>query len=323
MDAYFEFERPISSLEKRISELKEMSLHDKMDFGSEIQALEKKLKNLINEVYSNLTHWQRVQLSRHPSRPYAEDYIMQIFSNFQELHGDRKFQDDPALICGFGEFQGQSVAIIGHQKGRGTKEKMRRNFGMAKPEGYRKAIRIMEMAARFGLPIITLVDTPGAYPGIDAEERGQSEAIADSIMRMFGLAVPVISIVIGEGGSGGALAIAVADRVLMQEFSIYSVISPESCASILWSDSSQAERAAQVLKLSAPEVKALGVVDDIIREPLGGAHRNYQEAARLLANSLQKQLQDLKDLSGDELMEKRRLRFRKIGQDFMIEAPIS
>lgn len=323
MDAYFEFERPITSLEKRISELKEMSLSEKMDFSSEILALEKKLKSLINEVYSNLTHWQRVQLSRHPNRPYAEDYIVQLFSNFQELHGDRKFQDDAALVCGLGEFQGQSVAIIGHQKGRGTKEKMRRNFGMAKPEGYRKAIRVMEMASRFKLPIITLVDTPGAYPGIDAEERGQSEAIADSIMRMFGLSVPVISIVIGEGGSGGALAIAVADRVLMQEFSTYSVISPESCASILWSDSSQAEKAAQVLKLSAPEVKSLGVVDDIIREPLGGAHRNHQEAARLLAQSLEKQLAELKDVPGEELMEKRRERFRAIGQQYMIQAPIS
>jgi acetyl-CoA carboxylase carboxyl transferase subunit alpha len=323
MDAYYEFERPITNLEKKITDLKEMSVQEKMDFSSEINALEKKLEQLIHEVYSNLTPWQRVQLSRHPARPYAEDYINLIFGDFQELHGDRKFRDDPAIIGGLAKFRGQPVLVIGQQKGRGTKEKMRRNFGMAKPEGYRKAIRLMEMAARFSLPIITLVDTPGAYPGIDAEERGQSEAIADSIMRMFGLTVPVVTIVIGEGGSGGALAIAVADRVLMQEFSTYSVISPESCASILWSDSAMCEQAAKVLKLSAPEVKGLGVVDGIVREPQGGAHRSHAEAASLLAEAIAKCLDELMKKPGEELARERVKRFRKMGVDYLISAPIS
>ncbi len=322
MDAYYEFERPITNLEKKISDLKEMSVQEKMDFSTEIGALEKKLEQLIGEVYTNLTPWQRVQLSRHPQRPYTEDYINLIFTDFQELHGDRKFRDDAAIIGGLARFRDQPVLVIGQQKGRGTKEKMKRNFGMVKPEGYRKAIRLMEMAARFSVPIITLVDTPGAYPGIDAEERGQSEAIADSIMRMFNLPVPVVTVVIGEGGSGGALAIAVADKVLMQEFSTYSVISPESCASILWSDSAMCEQAAKVLKLSAPEVKGLGVVDDIVREPQGGAHRNHEEAATLLSNSISKHLELLLPKTGDDLMKERIARFRKMGADYIISAEV-
>ena len=322
MEAYYEFERPISGLEKKITDLKEMSIQEKMDFSGEIRALEQKLKKLIEEVYAGLTPWQRVQLSRHPQRPYAEDYISLLFTDFQELHGDRKFRDDPAIIAGLARLDGQAVMVIGQQKGRGTKEKMKRNFGMVKPDGYRKAIRLMEMAARFQLPVITLVDTPGAFPGIDAEERGQSEAIADSIMRMFGLEVPVIAVVIGEGGSGGALAVAVADRVLMQEFSTYSVISPESCASILWSDSAMAEQAAKVLKLSAPEVKGLGVIDDIVQEPQGGAHRNHQEAAVLLGKSLSKHLQELMKDDGASLAKKRVAKFRKIGTQYIINSPI-
>ena len=322
MEAYYEFERPITNLEKKISDLREMSAVEKMDFTSEISALQKKLEQLIGEVYTNLSPWQRVQLSRHPQRPYAEDYIGQLFTDFQELHGDRKFRDDAAIIGGVARFRGQPVLVIGQQKGRGTKEKMKRNFGMAKPEGYRKAIRLMEMAGRFQLPIITLVDTPGAYPGIDAEERGQSEAIADSIMRMFDLPVPVLTVVIGEGGSGGALAVAVADRVFMQEFSTYSVISPESCASILWSDSSKAEQAAKVLKLSAPEVKSLGVVDGIVPEPQGGAHRNHQEASQLLGDHLWKNLQELMGKSGDELRQDRLMRFRKMGAEYLLHAPV-
>ena len=322
MDAYYEFERPITSLEKKILDLKEMSAQEKMDFSSEIHALEKKLKTLIEEVYTNLSPWQRVQLSRHPNRPYTEDYISLLFTDFQELHGDRKFHDDAAIIGGLAKFQGQPIMLIGQQKGRGTKEKMKRNFGMAKPEGYRKAIRLMEMAARFGLPIITLVDTPGAFPGIDAEERGQSEAIADSIMRMFGLEVPVITVVIGEGGSGGALAVAVSDRVLMQEFSTYSVISPESCASILWSDSTQCEQAAKVLKLSAPEVKALGVIEEIIQEPQGGAHRNYQQAAEFMAKIIAKHLQELMKIDGATLAAKRVQRFRAIGAETIMSSPL-
>lgn len=323
MDAYYEFERPITNLEKKISDLREMSVQEKMDFSTEIGALEKKLELLIGEVYTNLTPWQRVQLSRHPQRPYAEDYINLIFTDFQELHGDRKFRDDAAIIGGLARFRDQPVLVIGQQKGRGTKEKMKRNFGMVKPEGYRKAIRLMEMAARFSIPIITLVDTPGAYPGIDAEERGQSEAIADSIMRMFNLPVPVVTVVIGEGGSGGALAIAVADKVLMQEFSTYSVISPESCASILWSDSAMCEQAAKVLKLSAPEVKGLGVIDDIVREPQGGAHRNHEEAATLLGNSISKQLEQLLPKDGADLMKERIARFRKMGTDYIVSAELN
>jgi acetyl-CoA carboxylase carboxyl transferase subunit alpha len=322
MDAYYEFERPITTLEKKISDLKEMSIQEKMDFTTEIGALEKKLKQLIQEVYSNLSPWQRVQLSRHPHRPYSEDYINLIFSDFQELHGDRKFRDDPAIIGGIGRFRGQPVLVVGQQKGRGTKEKMKRNFGMAKPEGYRKAIRLMEMAGRFSLPIISLVDTPGAYPGIDAEERGQSEAIADSIMRMFDLPVPGVTIVIGEGGSGGALAVAVADRVLMQEFSTYSVISPESCASILWSDSAMAEQAAKVLRLSAPEVQSLGVVDGIVPEPQGGSHRNHGDAAVLLGNAIEKQLGELLPLDGDALKKSRLERFRRMGVKYLVSAAV-
>jgi len=322
MDAYYEFERPITNLEKKISDLKEMSAQEKMDFSTEIGALEKKLELLIGEVYTNLTPWQRVQLSRHPQRPYSEDYINLIFTDFQELHGDRKFRDDAAIIGGLARFRDQPVLVIGQQKGRGTKEKMKRNFGMVKPEGYRKAIRLMELAARFSVPIITLVDTPGAYPGIDAEERGQSEAIADSIMRMFNLPVPVVTVVIGEGGSGGALAIAVADKVLMQEFSTYSVISPESCASILWSDSTMCEQAAKVLKLSAPDVKGLGVVDDIVREPQGGAHRNHEEAATLLANSISKHLEQLLIKDGADLVKERIARFRKMGAEYIISAEV-
>lgn len=322
MDAYYEFERPITNLEKKISDLRDMSRQEKMDFTSEIGALEKKLERLIDEVYTSLSPWQRVQLSRHPQRPYAEDYINLLFTDFQELHGDRKFRDDAAIIGGLARFRGQPVLVIGQQKGRGTKEKMKRNFGMVKPEGYRKAIRLMEMAARFSIPVLTLVDTPGAYPGIDAEERGQSEAIADSIMRMFGLPVPVVTAVIGEGGSGGALAIAVADKVLMQEFSTYSVISPESCASILWSDSAMCEEAAKVLKLSAPEVKALGVIDDIVREPQGGAHRNHAEAATLLGNSLEQHLKSLLGQSGEELMRARTARFRAMGAETIVSASL-
>jgi acetyl-CoA carboxylase carboxyl transferase subunit alpha len=322
MDPYYEFERPIATLEKKILDLKEMSIEQKMDFSTEITALEGKLQNLIKEVYTGLSPWQRVQLSRHPSRPYTEDYVSLLFSDFQELHGDRKFHDDAAIIGGLAKFNGQAILFVGQQKGRGTKEKMKRNFGMAKPEGYRKAIRLMEMGARFGLPIITFIDTPGAFPGIDAEERGQSEAIADSIMRMFALEVPVITVVIGEGGSGGALAMAVADRVLMQEFSTYSVISPESCASILWSDSTQCEQAAEVLKLSAPEVKKLGVVDEIIPEPQGGAHRNHQGAASALGKYLDKHLQELLPRDGKELAAARVEKFRKMGAQYIISSPL-
>lgn len=322
MNPYYDFERPISDLEKKIADLRGMSEDGGMDLSREIQALQRKLKALIQDVYENLSPWQRVQLSRHPNRPYALDYIERILDDFCELHGDRKFSDDAAIIGGMGRLDGEPVLMIGQQKGRGTKEKIKRNFGMARPEGYRKAIRLMEMADRYNIPIITLIDTPGAYPGIDAEERGQSEAIADSIMRMFGLKVPVVGVVIGEGGSGGALAIAVADRILMQEFSTYSVISPESCASILWSDATKCESASAVLKMSAPEVKKLGVIEEIVPEPQGGAHRDHDEAASILKRRLKAIIKELQKTDGDKLKASRIARFRKIGQDCLVDSQI-
>ena len=282
MEIFFEFEKPIVSLEKKLQELREMEQSDGVDFKDEIQNLEKKLLKLIEETSAKLTTWQRVQLSRHPNRPYMMDYVESIFPDFQELHGDRVFGDDAALICGTATFDHTGkktpLMIIGHQKGRTTKQKVERNFGMARPEGYRKAIRMFELAERFRMPVITLIDTPGAYPGMDAEERGQSQAIAESIRTMFSLTVPICSIVIGEGGSGGALAIGIGNQVLMQEFSTYSVISPESCASILWSDSSLAERAADRLKITAKDLDKMGLIDSIIPEPSGGAHRDSAAA---------------------------------------------
>lgn len=322
MESYYDFERPISDLEKKIQDLRQMSREGGVDLKNEIRSLEKKLADLIKEIYAGLSPWQRVQLSRHPSRPYAKDYIEAIFTDFRELHGDRKFSDDAAIISGFAYLDDQPLLIVGQEKGRGTKEKIKRNFGMVKPEGYRKAIRLMELAARFEVPIVTFIDTPGAYPGIDAEERGQSEAIADSILRMFDLEVPVVGIVIGEGGSGGALALAVADRIFMQEYSTYSVISPESCASILWSDSTQAETAAKVLKLSAPEVKALGVIEEIIPEPAGGAHRDPAQAAAHLKTKLKAVLAELVKSTGTELRAQRLARFRKMGSKGLVNAPV-
>ncbi len=317
MDQNYDFEQPILDLEKKIQELQGMSRHGGIDFSGEINALQSKLKQLTREVYGKLTPWQRVQLSRHPNRPYTLNYIEHIFTDFQELHGDRKFQDDPAIIGGLGNLGKQPVMVIGQQKGRGTKEKIKRNFGMAKPEGYRKAIRLMDLASRFSIPIITFIDTPGAYPGLGAEERGQSEAIADSIMRMFSLEVPVIGVVIGEGGSGGALAIAVADRLLMQEFSIYSVISPESCASILWSDSGQHKKAAQVLKMGAEDALSLGVIHEIVPEPQGGCHQDHQESAKILEKRLKFHLKKLMEKSGETLKKERTARFRAMGSQFI------
>lgn len=322
MDHFYDFERPIISLEKKISELRQISQKDKIDFSDEIGALERKLTKLIENIYADLSPWQRVQLSRHPMRPYAKDYLKLTFHDFIELHGDRKFQDDESIMGGLAYIDKQPVVVIGQEKGRGTKEKMRRNFGMVKPEGYRKALRLMEMAEQFQLPIVTLVDTPGAYPGIDAEERGQSQAIADNIMKMFHLEVPVITVVIGEGGSGGALALAVADVVLMMELATYSVISPESCASILWSDSTKSEQAAKVLKLTAPDVKALGVVDDLVAEPRGGAHRDHEKAAELLGKAISANLKKLQQSSGKELVRQRINRFRKIGQKAILQSGV-
>jgi len=296
---HLDFEKPIATLEKKLADLRELE-EQGVDLKSEISALEKKVKQLIEETYKTLTPWQRVLLSRHPNRPYSRDYIEALFPDFKELHGDRTFGDDEAIMTGVAswppgntENPDFSVLLIGHQKGRTTKQKMARNFGMARPEGYRKSMRLMGMAERFRMPIITFIDTPGAYPGIDAEERGQAQAIAESIQHMFSLTVPVIAVVLGEGGSGGALAIGVANRVLMLEYSYYSVIAPESCASILWSDSSLAERAATVLKMNPSDLLGLGVIDGIIPEPLGGAHRDWDGAFALLKSALVRNMTEL------------------------------
>lgn len=293
MEAYFDFEKPIVSLEKKLQDLRELARQEGVDFTQEIKILEKKVSTLIDETYAKLTPWQRVQLSRHPNRPYTRDYVDALFPDFMELQGDRLYGDDQAILGGIATWAipGANapkvpVLIIGHQKGRTTKQKMERNFGMAKPEGYRKAMRLFQLAERSKMPIICFIDTPGAYPGIDAEERGQSQAIAESILMMSGLKVPILAMVIGEGGSGGALAVGVADKVLMLEYSTYSVISPESCASILWSDSTLAESASEKLKMNAPELMKLGVVDAIIPEPQGGSHRDWNLAKNQVGKAL-------------------------------------
>jgi acetyl-CoA carboxylase carboxyl transferase subunit alpha len=306
------FERPVVELVARVRELRELANEDPR-FGAELRRLEDKAAVLAREVFAGLTPMQKVQLSRHPSRPYSQDYIQRLFDDFVELHGDRRFADDSAIIAGLGRFHGRSVAIVGHRKGRTTKENMRRNFGMPNPEGYRKAIRIYEMAERFGLPIFTFVDTPGAYCGIGAEERGQSEAIGASIEVMSRMTVPIISTVIGEGGSGGALALGVANRVLVLEFSYYSVITPEGCAAILWKNGDLAPEAAARLKITAPNLLELGIVDTVVEEPPGGAHQDYDAAAKQLDAALYGELKALSALSPEELRADRYDRFRKLG----------
>lgn len=308
-----DFERPLLELEKKISELKTLSQTGSVDFSSEITKLEKKAKRLQTEIFSDLTRWQVVQLSRHSARPYFLDYVGYLFTDFVELAGDRSFGEDPSIVGGFARFDGQPVLAMGHQKGRNTKENMARNFGMPRPEGYRKARRLMELADRFERPILTFVDTPGAYPGIGAEERGQAEAIAVNLEVMARLRVPIISTVIGEGGSGGALAIGVGNRVLMMENSIYSVISPEACSSILYRDASKAEKAADSLKLTAKDLLSMGVVDELVQEPPGGAHRDPARTAEALGRSLRKQLSALKGMSGEALVEDRYRKFRALG----------
>jgi acetyl-CoA carboxylase carboxyl transferase subunit alpha len=308
-----DFERPILDLEKKISELKALSSRGNSDFASEIAKLERKSKRLQSEIFSDLSRWQVVLLSRHPARPYFLDYVRMLFTDFFELAGDRHFAEDPSIVGGFGRFDGQPVMLIGHQKGRNTKENMMRNFGMPRPEGYRKAHRLMRLAERLSRPVVTFVDTPGAYPGIGAEERGQAEAIAANLELMAGLSTPIISIVIGEGGSGGALAIGVGNRVLMMEYSIYSVISPEACSSILYRDPSKAEKAAESLKLTAKDLLAFKVIDEIIPEPLGGAHREPQVAADEVASALRKHLAPLRGMSGAMLIEDRYRKFRAMG----------
>lgn len=310
MQAYLDFEKPLVDLDKKIYELREYSTEN-VDFSSELKKLEAKAEKLREDIFSKLTRWQRTQLARHPRRPFTMDYINGIFTDWFELHGDRAFADDPALVCGFARFEGQPCAVIGHQKGRDTKEKVVRNFGMPNPEGYRKALRIMKMAEQFGLPIFTFVDTPGAYPGIGAEERGQAEAIARNLREMASLKVPVIVTITGEGGSGGALAIAVGNKVLMMEYSVYAVISPEGCAAILWSDGAKGPQAAEALKLTATDINELGcVIDAVVSEPLGGAHNDVAQACEKLKEQLKLHLDELKELSAEELVQQRYDKFR-------------
>jgi acetyl-CoA carboxylase carboxyl transferase subunit alpha len=308
-----DFERPLIELEKKIDELKALSASGSVDFTSEISKLEKKAKKLQTEIFSDLTRWQVVQLSRHSSRPYFLDYVQHLFKDFFELAGDRRFGEDPSIVGGFARFDGRTVMLIGHQKGRNTKENMARNFGMPRPEGYRKALRLMEMAERFDKPILTFVDTPGAYPGIGAEERGQAEAIAVNLEVMSRLKVPIIATVIGEGGSGGALAIGVGNRVLMLENSVYSVITPEGCASILFRDATKAAKAADAMKPTAKDLKEMNIIDEIVPEPAGGAHRDHVKAADNLGKVLRKNLSELTQLSGDELVQDRYQKFRALG----------
>jgi acetyl-CoA carboxylase carboxyl transferase subunit alpha len=313
VSVWLDFEKPILELEQKIAELRASAADRGLGGEGELDELERKAEALRREVYANLTRYQRVQIARHPKRPYTLDYLQMCFTGFRELHGDRHFADDPAIVGGLAWFEGRAVMVIGQQKGRDTKENLMRRFGMPNPEGYRKALRLMQLADRFRVPVVTLVDTPGAYPGLGAEERGQAEAIAVNLREMGTFGVPIVTIVIGEGGSGGALAIAVADRVLMFENSIYSVISPEGCASILWRDGKQGARAAEALRLAAPDLLALGIVDGVLPEPAGGAHRDWGAAARTLGDALRANLAELSGVPPDELVRRRAERFRRIG----------
>lgn len=301
-----DFERPLLELERQIDELKRVA-------GGNVAPLEEQLARLRADIYRNLTPMQRVQVARHPRRPYPLDYMNTVFTDFVELHGDRLFRDDPAIVGGWARLDGVSVMVIGHQKGRDTKDNLYRNFGMAHPEGYRKAMRLMRLAAKFGAPVITLVDTPGAYPGLGAEERGQAEAIASSLIEMASLKTSIITAVIGEGGSGGALAVGLADRVLMLENSVYSVISPEGCAAILWKDASQRERAAAALKITAKDLLGLGVIDEIIAEPPGGAHADPEATAAALGDALRRHVRELRKLKIDKLLKRREEKYLSMG----------
>ena len=304
-----DFEKSIQELDSKLAELRQSRPDDR----DEITRLEVRLQRLMERTYASLTPWQRVQVARHPKRPHTLDLIPLLFEDFIEVHGDRLFGDDQAIVGGLARFESRSVVVIGHQKGRDTRENLRRNFGMPHPEGYRKALRLMKLGEKFGKAIVTFIDTPGAYPGIGAEERGQSEAIARNLREMAVLRTPIVSIVTGEGGSGGALAIAVADRILMLEHAIYSVISPEGCAAILWGDAARAPEAAEILKLTAPELLSLGVIDGIIREPSGGAHRGYEETASEIRRALGRHIEALASLSPDALVAQRYEKFRRIG----------
>lgn len=309
-----EFEKPIVNLETQLAELRDRAADSDIDMQSEMKRIEDKLTKTKTEIYRNLSPWQRVQIARHVQRPFMLDYVEHSFDDFLELHGDRHIGDDEAMPCGFARIEGRKVVVIGHQKGRDTKENLRRNFGSAHPEGYRKALRLMRMAEKFRLPIVTLIDTPGAYPGIGAEERNIAEAIAFNLREMMTLTVPVVAVVIGEGGSGGALGIGVADRVLMMENAYYSVISPEGCAAILWKHRKHAPEAAEAMKLVAPDLKKLKLIDDVIKEPTGGEHHDHPAAARSLADSLDRHLKELSKLSNEDLLNKRYEKFRKFGE---------
>ena len=308
-----DFERPILELERKINELKSLASDGSIDLEEEIKTLEARLEKLKKEVFESLTPWQRVQIARHPKRPYTADYINMIMMDFVEVHGDRMFSDDKAIIGGFAKIDGEKVLVLGHQKGRDTKENLMRNFGSAHPEGYRKAMRLMELANKFDIPIVAFIDTPGAYPGIGAEERGQANSIAYNLREMMLLKVPIIVTVIGEGGSGGALGIGIGDRVYVMENAYYSVISPEGCAAILWKDRLKAPQAAEVLKLTAKDLLNLGLIDEEIQEPLGGAHRDPEKAAQAIKKVIKKALKELKVIPKEELLKLRYEKFRKMG----------
>ncbi|MEE2766037.1 MAG: acetyl-CoA carboxylase carboxyl transferase subunit alpha [Pseudomonadota bacterium] len=311
---FLDFEQPISELEEKIEELRNVGFDHEINISEEITRLEEKSRKLTESIFSSLSAWQISQLSRHPRRPYTLDYIELLFTDFNQLHGDRSFRDDPAIVGGLARLNDRSVVVIGHQKGRDTKEKLYRNFGMPKPEGYRKALRLMKLAERFGLPIFCFIDTPGAYPGIGAEERGQSEAIARNLFEMSKLRVPIICTVIGEGGSGGALAIGVGDRLLMLEYSTYSVISPEGCASILWKSADKAELAAEAMAITSARLKELGLINSIVAEPLGGSHRDMKAGAEMLKEELVNQLIELDSFSTDSLLTNRYKRLMSYGE---------
>lgn len=308
-----DFERPIIELERKIEEMREISAADGIDLSQEIEKLEEKLNKSIEKIYSNLNRWQRVQLARHPNRPYTMDYIERITSDFIELHGDRYFADDKAIITGLATIEGRKIVLIGHQKGKNTKDNIYRNFGMPHPEGYRKALRVMKLAEKFNKPIVSLIDTPGAYPGIGAEERGQAEAIAKNLFEMSRLRVPVLIVIIGEGASGGALGIGIGDRILLLENTWYSVISPEGCASILYHDAGKAPIAAEAMKVTARDLEKLGIADEIITEPLGGAHRNPSKMAEILKEAILRNLDELSKIPIDELIKKRIAKFSQMG----------
>jgi acetyl-CoA carboxylase carboxyl transferase subunit alpha len=308
-----DFEKPISELEQKIEELKHLTAKEDIDLSGEIKKLEERLKKAKGEIFKNLTPWQRVQVARHPKRLYTLDYIDLIMTDFIEIHGDRLYGDDKAMVAGLAKIDNKKIVIIGHQKGKDTKENLLRNFGSAHPEGYRKAIRAMELAEKFNLPIVTFIDTPGAYPGIGAEERGQAEAIAKNLFRMCMLKVPIIVFVIGEGGSGGALGIGIGDKLYVLEYAYYSVISPEGCAAILWKERSKAPEAAESLKLTGKDLQELGIIDDIIKEPLGGAHRDPQQMAQNIKTAIKRDLEILSGIDKNKLVEKRYEKLRKIG----------